>query len=328
MRTTVPSVRTLVLIFLFVSFCTRSFSQSITTGNGKFEIGLGIGPMFFLGDLGGNPGIGKSTWLKDVQFPLTKLSKGLYANIYPAEWLGFRLAVNQGKVDGYDSVIKDKGGLERFRKVRNLQFQSNVLEAYFAVEIYPTVFFEKYDGLLGKFRPYGLIGVGAFKFNPKGKYYAPDGSSKWVALQPLRLEGQGMAEYADRKEYSLTQIEIPMGFGFKYYIKENMYVGLEVLHRQTFTDYMDDVSTTYINNSLFANYLTAEQAAMANQLYYRENFNPSNPFMPRLPADPQRGDVTQNDAFFSTILRLGWRLNDWNSSNGRALRQLRCPSYY
>lgn len=327
MRTIVPGVRTLVLIFLFASFSTRSFSQSITTGNGKIEVGLGIGPLFFLGDLGGNPGVGKSTWLKDVSFPLTKLAKGLYANIYPAEWLGFRIAVNQGKLDGYDSVIKDKGGPEHMRKIRNLQFQSNLLEAYFAAEVYPTVFFEKYDGLLGKFRPYGLIGIGAFKFNPKGKYYAPDGSSKWVDLQPLRLEGQGMAEYPNRKTYSLTQIEIPMGFGFKYYIKENMYIGLEILHRQTFTDYIDDVSTTYIDNSLFAKYLTPEQAAMANQLYYRQDFVPGS-FQPRTPTDSQRGDVTQNDAFFSSILRLGWRLNDWNSSNGRALRQLRCPSYY
>src|SRR5438045_3882426 len=111
MRTFVHSVRTLVLIcaLLFLS-AINALSQSITSGYGKIELGLGLGPMFFLGDLGGNAGIGRSTWLKDVSFPLTKLSKGLYLNIYPAEWLGFRLAVNQSKLDGYDSVTKDKGG--------------------------------------------------------------------------------------------------------------------------------------------------------------------------------------------------------------------------
>ena len=148
MRTTVPGVRTLVLICFLFLFTTRSFSQSITTGNGKLEIGLGIGPMFFLGDLGGNPGVGQSTWLKDVSFPLTKLSKGIYVEVYPAEWLGFRVAINQGKLEGYDSVIKDKGGEEVFRKIRNLQFQSNLLEGYVAAEIAPTVFLERYEGLL------------------------------------------------------------------------------------------------------------------------------------------------------------------------------------
>lgn len=302
-------------------------SQSITSGNGKIEVGLGIGPMFFLGDLGGNAGVGKSTWLKDVSFPLTKLSKGIYANIYPAEWIGFRVSVNQGKVDGYDSRIKDKGGDERLRMLRNLQFKSNILEAYAALEISPTVFLEKYDGLMGKLRPYGVIGVGVFHFDPKGQYFAPDGSSSWVDLQPLHLEGQGMAEYPDRKPYSLTQLEIPMGFGAKYYIKDNFYIGLEILHRQTFTDYIDDVSTTYIDNSLFARYLTPSQAAMANQLYYRQDFTPGSG-QTRRPSDPQRGDATQKDAYFTSVLRFGWRLNDSNSPNGRALRQLRCPSFY
>ena len=324
MRTTVPGVRTLVLISCLLLLTTRSNSQSITAGNGKLEVGLGIGPLFFLGDLGGNPGVGQSTWLKDVQFPLVNLSKGIYATIYPAEWLGFRIAINHGKLEGYDSVIKDKGGDEIYRKQRNLQFQSSLLEGYVALEISPTVFLEKYDGLLGKIRPYGLVGAGVFHFNPKGKYYAPDGSSKWVALQPLRLEGQGFAEYPDRKPYSLTQLEVPVGVGFKFYIKENMFVGLELLHRQTFTDYVDDVSTTYIDNTLFAKYLTPDQTAMALQLNNRQNFSPSNPTRIGTGPDPQRGDPTQNDAYFSTILRLGWRLNHMSSE----LRQLRCPSFY
>lgn len=321
MRTIVPGVRTLVLICFSLLLTTQSFSQSITTGNGKVEVGLGIGPLFFLGDLGGNRGVGQSTWLKDVQFPLVNLSKGLYVNVYPAEWLGFRLAINQGRLEGYDSVIKDKGGEEVNRKNRNLQFRSNIIEGYAALEISPTVFFEKYDGLLGKIRPYGLVGVGVFHFNPKGQYIAPDGSRKWVALQPLHLEGQGFAEYPDRKPYKLTQLEIPMGFGAKYYIKENMFVGIEILHRQTFTDYVDDVSTSYIDNSLFAKYLTPEQTIMANQLNNRQNLVPG---YGTRPMDPQRGDPTQNDAFFSTIIRLGWRLNQMNPQ----LRQLRCPAFY
>lgn len=322
MRTIVLSVRTLVLICLF-NFSTRAYSQSIVTGNGKIELGIGVGPLFFLGDLGGNAGVGQSTWLKDVSFPLTKLSKGLYVNVYPTEWLGFRLAINQGKIDGYDYKTVDKGGDEVFRKERNLQFKSNLLEAYAAAEIYPTVFIEKYDGLRGKLRPYGLIGVGVFKFNPKGQYFYPDGHSEWVDLQPLRLEGQGMAEYPDRKPYKLTQLEIPMGVGFKYYVTDGMYVGLEMLHRQTFTDYVDDVSTTYVDPSLFANYLNPQQAAMANQLYYRQNFVPGSTTF-RLPQDPKRGDATQNDAFFSSVIRCGWRLNSMSGEE----RQMRCPAFY
>jgi hypothetical protein len=328
MRTFVPGVRTIVLICLLTAFTTKVFSQSITTGSGKVEIGLGIGPMFFLGDLGGNKGQGKSTWLKDVVFPLTRVSKGIYANIYPAEWIGFRLMVNQGRLEGYDSLVKSKGGLEEYRKMRNLEFRSNVWEAFVGLEIYPTVWFEQYDGLKGKFRPYGFVGVGAFHFNPKARYYdEAAGTSQWVELRPLRLEGQGFAEYPDRKQYSLTQIMLPLGFGFKYYLKENLYIGLEIMHRQTFSDMVDNVSTSYINPALFSNYLTPEQTKMAQQMNYRIGYRPfQSP--PTLNMDEQRGDATQNDAYFTSILRIGWRLNDWNSPNGRALRQLRCPSFY
>jgi opacity protein-like surface antigen len=326
MRTIVPGVRTLVLIVTLAVATTSSHSQSITTGNGKYEFGLAFGPLFFLGDLGGNYGVG-TDFVKDVQFPLTKISKGIYANIYPSEWIGFRVAINQGRLEGYDNKTKSRGRgyPEHYRKERNLQFTSNMFEAYAAVEIYPTVFFEQYDGLQGKLRPYGVVGIGAFKFNPKGEYISPTGARQWVELKPLRLEGQGMAEYPDRKEYSLISMSIPVGAGAKYYIKDNFYVGLEVMHRKSFTDYVDDVSTTYIDAINFPKYLTPQQVAMANQLYYRENLiTPgTRPF-----RNEQRGDATDNDSFFSTTLRFGWRLNDWNSPNGRARRQMRCPNYY
>ncbi|MGZ8511454.1 MAG: hypothetical protein ACXWWA_13795, partial [Chitinophagaceae bacterium] len=204
---TASAVHILVLVLILNLFSLSSHSQSITTGNGKFELGFGFGPMFFLGDLGGSAGIGKD-FLKDVDFPLTKISKTLYANYYPAEWLGFRIAVNQGQLKGDDSEAPNKGGREISRIKRNLSFKSSVLEAYIAAEFYPTVFFERYDGLQGKLRPYGLIGIGVYKFNPKANL---DG--QWVALQPLHLEGQGLIP--GTKDYKLVQAEIPMGIGFK-----------------------------------------------------------------------------------------------------------------
>jgi hypothetical protein len=309
------AVRILVLILSLSLFSFRSHSQSITTGNGKFEVGLGFGPMFFLGDLGGSAGIGRD-FLKDVDFPLTKFSKMIYANYYPAEWLGFRLALSHGQLQGSDAEAPNKGGDETFRIARNLSFKSSVLEAYVAAEVYPTVFFERYDGLQGKLRPYGLIGVGAYKFNPKTQL-----NGQWVELQPLRLEGQGLIP--GKNEYKLTQAEIPMGLGFKYFIRENMYVGMELLHRKLFTDYVDDVSTTYPDPIIF-NALPAADAAKARQLYYRGDEIPAARLTPAV--NEQRGDPTDNDAFFSTILRFGWRIG--NDPNSNARKQMRCPIFY
>jgi hypothetical protein len=326
MRAFLQMARSGLPILLLSLFSYSSFCQSISFKEGKIEVGLGLGPSFFLGDLGGARGIGKP-FIMDLDMPLTKFSKGLYLNYYPSEMLGFRLAVNYSHLEGNDDEVDLEGGREFSRWRRNQYFQSKILEGYFGIEIYPTVMLENYDGLQGKFRPYGITGVGMFHFNPKGYYYPnpnDPNTKQLVELKPLRLEGQGMAEYPDRKEYPLTQLEIPMGFGFKYYIKEHIYVGIEVLHRKTFTDYIDDVSTKYVDPVYFQNYLDPADVPIAVQLHNREPFrNITRPYIGR-----QRGDPKEMDSYFSTILRFGWRLNGSNSPGARALKQLRCPLYY
>ena len=317
MRTPLRYVRLSVLFCFITALSLQSHAQSITTGNGKVELGLGFGPMFFLGDLGGSKGVGK-TFVKDLDLPMTKISKGIYLNVYPTEWFGLRLAGNLGFVEGKDSEAPAKGGDEEDRKYRNLSFQSKISEAYAAIELYPTYFLEKYDGLLGKIRPYVLGGVGIFHFNPE----AQDNDGTWVKLAPLHLEGQGFAEYPDSKPYKLTQMNVLMGFGFKYYFKENAYIGLEILHRKLFTDYVDDVSHNYyIDPIYFDKYLAPADAARARRLYYRGiySFPTTRPYQ----EFAERGDPKQNDAYFSSILRIGWRIN-----NNAVSKQLKCPVFY
>ena len=318
MTTTVHYVRLTVLICLFTIFSSQIYSQSISTPNGKLEVGLGVGPMFFLGDLGGTAGVGKA-FVLDLNLPLTKLCKGMYLEYYPKEWVGLRLAANLVYVEGNDALAPAKGGDEEDRKYRNLSFKSNINEVYGAVEIYPTVFFERYEGLKGKLRPYILGGAGMYHFNPKAK----DVNGKWVELAPLHLEGQGFAEYPDSKPYKLLQKNLLLGFGFKFYLKENLYFGLEILHRKLFTDYVDDVSHNYyIDPIYFDHYLSAADAAIARRLYYRGTytFPATRPYQ----QFAERGDPKKNDAFFSSILRFGWRIGGLDARD----KQLKCPVFY
>ena len=64
-------------------------------------------------------------------------------------------------------------------------------------------------------------------------------------LQELGTEGQGTTSFQNRKPYSLTQLSIPFGGGVKIGVSDDFNIIIEYGLRKTFTDYIDDVSTTY-----------------------------------------------------------------------------------
>ena len=285
-----------------------------------FEAGITVGPSNFLGDLGGNTGKG-TTFLKDNNFPLTKLMFGAYIAYHPSEWLGFRLAANIGTLEGDDAIIKGKGGWEEARKRRNSNFKSKLSEVILLAEVYPTVFLESEPAeVFHKIRPYGVVGVGAFHFDPMG---TDPQTGNWVRLQPLHTEGQGFPEYPDRKEYKLTQMNIPLGFGVKYFLSDNVNLSLEILHRKTFTDYIDDVSTDYIDPSLFYQHMSAPQAALAERMANKSGYLVGNTaYTPGM----KRGTPINNDAYYSICFKLGIRLGD--SGGGRWRNSTRCPVHF
>ena len=284
----------------------------------KIEIGVNFGPTFFLGDLGGHAGYG-TTFIKDLNVPLTKFMKGAFVSVYPNEWLGFRLAAQYTYIEGQDKIINTNGPNESYRKFRNLDVRSDVWEAYTAVEFFPLMFMHRdEEEYWPKVRPYVFGGVGVFHFNPQGSLTDANGDKTWYDLQPLHTEGQGFAEYPSRKPYSLTQLNIPFGAGIKYILYDNMNLGLELLYRKTFTDYMDDVSTTYIDPDLFNKYLSPQDANIAIQIHDK-----SSGVYTRTDPGFQRGNPKNFDAYFSFLFKIGIRLG--GNGNDRTAQQRSCP---
>jgi hypothetical protein len=250
---------------------------------------------------------------------MTKLTYGVHASYHPSEYFAFRIALNFGILEGDDAIIKGKGGYEEARRARNSDFKSKFQELILLAEFYPGVFFEyEPQDVYHKMRPYLMAGIGGFHYNPMG---TDPLTGEWVALKPLRTEGQGMAEFPDRKEYKLYQVNIPMGVGMKYYITERSNLSLEVIHRTTFTDYIDDVSTRYIDPNLFYQYRpqyfttqTADLAArMANKSLPSQRFEPGK----------KRGTAENNDAYYSIGFKFSTRIGA--DGNSRWNNSTRCP---
>ncbi|MCX8020880.1 MAG: hypothetical protein N2747_10340 [Chitinophagaceae bacterium] len=264
-----------------------------------FEIGLTGGFMNSLTDLGGKKGIGKG-FIKDYRWKTARPSYGFYAAANYRDILTGRLEGTFGEIVGYDSILKNVAASTFGRYERNLSFRSQISEIQLALELHP-LFFKNYDidEEPPRLSPYGVVGAGYFSFNPEANL-----NGQWYYLAPLRLEGQGMAEYPDRKPYKLKQLNLLGGIGLRYEINSFMMVRLEFLHRKLFTDYLDDVSTDYINPALFGNYLSPSQAAIATQLYFRRNqINPAD--AQPLPGD-QRGDPKDMDCYFTVHAKVGF----------------------
>jgi hypothetical protein len=333
MKNHLPSCLRVGLVFILagVLFSSSCFAQHFILGNErmKIEAGLNFGPTFFLGDLGGHRGKG-TTFIKDLNLPLTKLMKGAFISFYPSTWWGLRIGLHYTYVEGKDVIINTTGEDELYRKQRNLDFRSNMFEAYGAFEVFPLMWLnrnnEDYDPRL---RPYGFAGLGMFRYNPQGSITDRNGNVTWHDLQPLHTEGQGFAEYPFRRPYSLTQSNMPLGAGIKYLASERLNLALELLYRKTFTDYIDDLSTDYIDPVLFDKYLSPADANIAKQINDKA-FTSYVPGSPRFVPGYQRGNPKNKDAYFSFVLKVGVRLGDIyaSESDRAATKKTMCPARF
>jgi hypothetical protein len=130
----------------------------------------------------------------------------------------------------------DKKGTAAMKQ-RNLNFHSKIFEWEVSGQYSFFSLNEKW------WTPYVYAGIGLFHFNPSTK----DANGNKTFLKPLSTEGQGFMPGS--KEYKLWQVNIPFGIGAEYSLNEDMRVGLEMGYRKLFTDYLDDVSVNYVDES-------------------------------------------------------------------------------
>ncbi|RYF91096.1 MAG: hypothetical protein EOO03_02190 [Chitinophagaceae bacterium] len=294
---------TFFLLFAFNKSATAQYfyNENYYNTDLLFELGGSIGAMNCLTDIGGTKGFG-GKFTKDLNMGNTNMVAGIYFGALYQDKVGLRLEANFGKVSAHDSVLVDvpMKDIARARYNRNLSFRSNITEVSLIAEIYPLSFidWEMKDKDPPRLSPYVMGGVGYFKFNPQANL-----NGTWVNLQPLSTEGQGFKEYPDRKPYDLNGISIPFGGGIKYEVSPLLNIRAEFLYRPTNTDYLDDVSTTYIDkdNDFLNNGFTGARFTNAYALTDRQR----GEYAPQTLPGKKRGNPNDNDNFFSVNLKVG-----------------------
>lgn len=296
-----------IIKVLFLSFFLAGFAQKLQaqyqlnedlyfTKDIIYEVGASLGVMNCFTDLGGQKGIGKN-FIKDQNINNSQVDASVYVSLMYKYALALRLEVTLGHVKADDKKLESVKETTYGRYDRNLSFKSKINEVALIAEIHPLYFKKRYDGdKLPRLSPYLLGGVGFFIFKPQAKL-----NDQWVDLQPLSTEGQGFAEYPDRKPYKLTQLVCPVGVGVKYKVSPLLNVSLECASRILFTDYLDDVSKTYIDPNIYNQYFTGTQLTNALQLNDRQKeINPTHSSS----MGEQRGNPSKNDSYFTFNIRV------------------------
>lgn len=209
-----------------------------------------------------------------------------------------------GKISGDDK--KSKKNI-----ARNLNFSSPVTEISLGLEYQLLNLYTK------KFTPYLFAGISRFSFSPT----ATDTAGRKIKLQSMGTEGQGF--YAGRKKYKLSQFAIPFGLGVKMNMGRTMILGLELGMRKTFTDYLDDVSTTYVDEFVLFN----NRGQQAVDISYRGDELPGG--SPFYPADgTQRGNEKTKDWYYFGGLTIGFRLNSLEEREDKLPKnRMGCPVF-
>ncbi len=293
-----PQSKVFILVLgLFVLLSSELRSQAYV------DVGLNVGLANYSGDLSPSnvgPIIAQS-----------HISAGTFVRLNMNKRFSFNVSGVYAGVSGADS----KSGSESQMR-RGLDFYSDIFELSGNLEfnIFPYSVIEGDS----RFTPYGFVGFGAFKFDPRTRY-----EGEWVRLQPLGTEGQGTSAFPNKNKYSLVQLNIPFGGGVKFKLSDKI-TGFAALNwRWTFTDYIDDVSTVYVSSEILA----AENGELAAIL--------SNKTGEPVQTGDKRGGETVNDYYFTGTVGLAFALHNSGSNRSvskggfkiRRRRRVVCPKF-
>jgi hypothetical protein len=194
--------------------------------------------------------------------------------------IGLRFGVSYTDLTAADSLSNIP-----VNQSRNLSFATHLFEFYGGLELNLLPI----EVMRMKVTPYVFGGIGVFYFNP----YAEDAAGNKTFLRALSTEGQGLPMYPDRKPYSLVNAAFPFGGGFKFFIGKTLMVTPEIGFRYTNSDYIDDVSKSYINLDT----LKAYKGQLARDMSFRGNTLPEWDKVYKGEGN-QRGDVKANDWYW------------------------------
>lgn len=205
---------------------------------------INAGNSMFLGDLGGRPTVG-TNGPQDLNIQTMRYSLGTGFKLAFTPGFAIKANLTYARVAGNDKFTQN-----RERGMRNLNFFSPIVNTTFMLEFSPGE----------SKRLYMFAGAGFFYFEPKTRL----GSTKY-RLRDYGTEGQYFIP--GKEPYRPTALIFPFGAGYRVVDggTRGASLSIEYVMNKSTTDYIDDVSTNYVDKTMLAN----RNGAVAVQLMDR-----------------------------------------------------------
>lgn len=261
-------------IFLFPSLTAEAqepTNEGFTSAVNQYKLRNRHGVMSYM------IGAGVSSYYGDLKDSRTdfwvKPSIQLGAQYRAGDHFHFRSELTWYRISGADSLNDPESGIYK----RNLSFRADNFE-WNVVALYQI--FNKFSRVRRPtLNPYVFAGLG-FTTNSPQAYY----QGEWVDLRPLETEGV---------EYNAIVLVVPFGGGIAYHVNNYWDIYLDVGYRVAFSDYLDDVSTTFKGVNNFDNPLAAELSDRRDEIG-----------LPTMAPGKKRGNGGVNDWYMITALKL------------------------
>ena len=286
-------MKTKITAFLLCSFLGFLAHAQNSRYQPYISINITASTSHLLGDLGGTGNVGSNSF-KDLNLSSTRFALGTGLDYNMPSGISIGMDIMTAQLYGDDKEAPINSG----RRIRNLHVRTNIIESLVKLS-----YTHPKNGI------YFSIGGGLCFFKPMANL-----NGKWHELQPLGTEGQNIDPR--KNPYETFTPVIPIGFGKKFYLNKNhdLAISIDFSLKKTFTDYLDDVSTTYYDKDDI-----------------RKNSGDVAAQLSNLSNDPQfggvgaiRGDPKNNDNYFFAGFKLYLPLN---RNSGHRSRD-RCPCFY
>ena len=193
------------------------------------SVSFGAGSSNYIGDLV------PVTGLFSVAAQTMRWNLGLQYTRHLNKYFSGNIQLSYIRIAGDDNYFPSTGAFEG-NYLRNLHFRNDIKELSVSAVFEPMGNAENLSKRL-LLSPYLYLGVAGITNNPVARQINAGITTptlgSWVDLQGENTEGAA---------YSLVNISIPFGFGFRYKVGAQMDLGFDIGYRVTLTDYLDDVS--------------------------------------------------------------------------------------